>query len=182
MARPIEAVKATPSPSVPTVDVHAHLAVPAVDALVADEPGLARQRAVDAATLGPESLAYNQRQIAELAPALTDLDLRLEAMDHARVDVQAVSAVPTPHAWADEQPARRIVALTNDGIAEFCARRPDRLVPVAAVALQHPDLAADQLHRAVRDQGMRAVQISTAAAPGVELDDPSLRGFWAAAE
>ena len=36
-----------------TVDVHAHLGIPAVDELIADEPGLARQRATDAAGLGP---------------------------------------------------------------------------------------------------------------------------------
>jgi predicted TIM-barrel fold metal-dependent hydrolase len=168
--------------SVPTVDVHAHVAVPAVDALIADEPGLARQRGVDAATLGPESLAYNVRQMAELGPRLTDLDLRLEAMDRARVDVQAVTATPLPHSWAGYELARRIVATTNEGVAEFCARHPDRLVPVGTVALQHPDLAVEQLRSAVGELGVRGVQISTAAAPGVELDDPSLAQFWAAAE
>ncbi len=167
---------------VPTVDLHAHVAVPAVDALIADEPGRARQLQVDATTLGPTSLAYNQQHIAELVPRLTDLDLRIEAMDRARVDVQAVTATPLPHAWAGRRLAARIVEATNESVAQFCARRPDRLVPVATVSLQHPDLAVEQLRAAVRDLGVRGVQISTAAAPGVELDDPSLGEFWAAAE
>jgi predicted TIM-barrel fold metal-dependent hydrolase len=167
---------------VPAVDVHAHVAVPAVDALIEGRAGLAEQRRIDAATLGPASLAVNQRQIAEIGPKLVDLDLRLAAMDAARVDVQAVSAVPLPHAWADLELATRIVAATNEGVAGFCAKEPTRLLPVGTVSLQHPDLAVAQLRTAVVDLGMRGVQISTAAGPGRELDDPSLAQFWAAAE
>ena len=169
-------------PEVPTVDVHAHLGLPAVDALIADQPGLAQQRQVDAATLGPASLGVNIRQIAEIGPQLVDLDLRLAAMDAARVDIQAVSAVPLPHAWADRGLASRIVEESNRSVAEFCARQPDRLLPIGTVSLQHPDLAAEQLRVAVQDLGVRGVQISTAAGPGRELDDPSLADFWAAAE
>ena len=168
--------------SVPTIDVHAHVAVPAVDALIDGQPGLGRQRATDAATLGPESLAYNMRHIAELAPRLTDPDLRVAAMDAARVDVQAVSATPLPHSWADRELAARIVATTNEGVVAACAAAPGRMLPVGTVALQHPELAVGQLETAVRDLGMRGVQISTSAGPGRELDDPSLADFWAAAE
>ncbi len=172
----------SPPSHVPAIDVHAHVAVPAVDALLEGQPGLAQQRAVDAATLGPESLAYNLRHIAELAPRLTDPDLRLAAMDAARVDVQAVSATPLPHAWADRDLAERIVATTNEGVVAACGQQPDRLLPIGTVSLQHPDLAVGQLQTAVRDLGMRGVQISTAAGPGRELDDPSLADFWTAAE
>jgi predicted TIM-barrel fold metal-dependent hydrolase len=166
----------------PSVDVHAHLGVPAVDELIADEPGLARQRAADAAALGPESASYNVEQIRSLAVKLTDVDVRVAAMDRAGVDVQAVSPVPLPHAWAERGLAERITALTNEAVAECCSRRPDRLVGIGAVALQHPDLAVEQLRTAVRELGLRGVQISTSAAPGVELDDPSLAEFWAAAD
>ncbi|MBB4683146.1 amidohydrolase family protein [Amycolatopsis jiangsuensis] len=166
----------------PAVDVHAHLGIPAVDELIADEPGWARRRAVDAASLGPESAAVNVRQIGELTVKLTDVEVRLAAMDRAGVNVQAVSPVPFPHAWASRALAERITTLTNDAVAEFCARQPGRFLGIGAVSLQHPDLAVRQLRSAVRDLGMRGVQISTAAAPGVELDDPSLAEFWAAAE
>lgn len=168
--------------TVPTVDVHAHLAVPAVDEVIADEPGLARQRAADTAALGPASAAHNVEQLRSLAVRLTDVDVRLAAMDRAGVDVQAVSPVPLPHAWAQRALAERITALTNEAVAEYCTRRADRLVGIGTVALQHPDLAVEQLRTAVRELGMRGVQISTAAAPGVELDDPSLADFWAAVE
>ncbi|SHN46742.1 amidohydrolase family protein [Cryptosporangium aurantiacum] len=163
------------------IDVHAHLAVPAVDALIDGHPGLARQRQIDAATLGPASLAVNVEQIAALGPRLVDLDTRLAAMDAARVDVQAVSAVPLPHAWAPPDLADRIVAATNEGVAAYCAKEPARLIPIGTVSLQHPSLVVAQL-RAAADLGLRGVQISTAAGPDRELDDPSLADFWAAAE
>jgi predicted TIM-barrel fold metal-dependent hydrolase len=170
-----------PTPS-PAIDVHAHVAVPAVDALIEGQPGLVQQRALDAATLGPASLQVNLRQMAGIGPRLTDVGLRLAAMDAARVDVQAVSAVPLPHAWADRELAARIVAATNEGVAAACAQAPDRLLPIGTVSLQHPDLAVRQLEAAVRDSGVRGVQVSTAAGPGRELDHPSLADFWAAAE
>jgi predicted TIM-barrel fold metal-dependent hydrolase len=168
-------------PPVPAIDVHAHVAVPEVDALIEGQPGLAHQRRIDALTLGPASLQVNIQQIAEIGPKLVDLDLRLAAMDAARVDVQAVSAVPLPHAWADRELAARIVAASNASVAAFCARQPDRLLPIGTVSLQHPDLAVGQLETAVRDHGVRGVQISTSAGPELELDDPSLADFWAAA-
>ena len=171
-----------PPPPPPAIDVHAHLAVPSADALLEGQPGLARQRGIDAATLGPASLQLNLQQITEIGPKLVDLDLRLAAMDAARVDVQAVSATPVPHAWADLDLAGRYTASVNEAVAAFCARQPERLLPIGTVALQHPDLAVKQLESAVRDHGMRGVQISTSAGPGRELDDPSLAPFWAAAE
>ncbi|MCM3883337.1 amidohydrolase family protein [Frankia sp. R82] len=165
----------------PAIDVHAHVAVPEVDAFLEDQPGLARQRQVDAATLGPTSLRLNLQQMGDIGTKLTDLDLRLGAMDAARVDIQAVSAVPLPHAWADRDLAARIVAASNASVAAFCAKDPARLIPIGTVSLQHPDLAVGQLRSAVVDQGMRGVQISTSAGPGRELDDPRLAEFWAAA-
>ncbi|MFF0501807.1 amidohydrolase family protein [Nocardia aobensis] len=168
--------------TVPAIDMHAHLGVPAIEELIADEPGLARQRAIDGASLGPASAAYNIAHIGALAIALTDVEARIAAMDRAGVDIQAVSPVPMPHAWADRDLAERMVAVTNEAIVDHCAQRPDRLLGIGTVALQHPDSAVRQLRSAMANPTMRGVQISTAAAPGMELDDPALAQFWATAE
>ncbi len=168
--------------AVPAVDVHAHMAVPAVEALVAGQSGYAEQQRTDAASLGEASVTYNRTHFGSVFPRLTDLDLRLAAMDKAGVDIQAVSPVPSSLAWAERGLAERVIAVTNEAVAAFCARQPARLLPVGAVALHHPDLAVGQLRHAVTSLGLRGVQISTAAAPGLELDDPRLAGFWAAAE
>ena len=60
----------------------------------------------------------------------------------------------------------------NEAVAAFCARQPDRLLPIGTVALHHPDLAVEQLATGGTDLGVRGVQISTTAGPGRELDDP----------
>ena len=169
-------------PPVPAIDVHAHVAVPAADALLEGEPGLAQQRGIDAATLGPASLQLNLQQIAEIGPKLTDLDLRLAAMDAARVDVQAVSPTPVPHAWTDRELAARYTAAVNEAVAGFCARQPDRLLPIGTVALHHPDLAVEQLPTARATSGCGGCRSPPRPEPGRELDDPSLAEFWAAAE
>jgi len=170
------------SGTVPAVDVHAHVAVPAVETLIAGEPGYAEQQRTDAATLGDASIAYNRVHFGEVVPRLTDLDLRLAAMDKGGVDIQVVSPMPGSHAWTGTALAERVVEVTNEAVVAFCARRPDRLLPVGSVALHHPDLAVEQLRQAVTALGMRGVQISTAAAPDMELDDPRLAEFWAAAD
>jgi predicted TIM-barrel fold metal-dependent hydrolase len=71
-----------------------------------------------------------------------ELEVRLRAMDAMRIDVQAVSPAPLYHYWAGRDLASRIVASANEGIAALCARRPDRLVGLAMLSMQHPELAS----------------------------------------
>jgi aminocarboxymuconate-semialdehyde decarboxylase len=169
--------------SVRTVDVHAHVDVPAIAPLVAGHPGLLAEQAEQLATFGPESTARN----AELArtsyvPYLSDLPTRLGQMDASGIDVQAISVVPTLyHYWADRDLAADVVAAANEHIASCVAAAPDRLVGLATVALQHPELAAEQLRKASAAPGVRGVEISTSVA-GRDLSDRSLDPFWAAAE
>ncbi len=166
--------------STPAVDVHAHALIPAAEALVADEPGLAQARAEDARWAGPASAEVNREQIGRLGPALVDPAVRLAAMDAAGVDVQLVSPMPIHHYWADRDLARRYATAVNDGILAHCAAAPQRLVGLGTVPLQHPTLAVEVLERAVA-AGLRGVEVSTHVA-GRELADPSLEPFWARAD
>ncbi|MEN2738415.1 amidohydrolase family protein [Microbacterium sp. X-17] len=161
-----------------TIDVHAHVGTPDADRLLTGEAGFAAQLTADAQALGPASAAYNREQFATLGRRLTALPDRLAAMDAARVDVQAVSATPIARPWMERPLADRYIGEVNAAVVDFCHQAPDRLAPVATVSLHLPDLAVQQLRAAVVDAGAVGVQISTTAAPGVELDDPSLSEFW----
>jgi predicted TIM-barrel fold metal-dependent hydrolase len=163
-----------------TIDTHGHVAAPRADALVADAPGYRRQRAADAAGMGPSSLGVNLENAATVGHELVSVEARLAWMDQAGVDVQIVAPLPSQHPWADRSLAARFVDETNAAVVAHCAVAPDRLVGVGAVSLQHPDLALGQLDE-VRRAGLRGVQISTTARPGTELDSPLLEEFWAAA-
>jgi aminocarboxymuconate-semialdehyde decarboxylase len=168
--------------TVTTYDLHAHCLLPAVRALVADAPGLAEENRRQAEAMGPASTAYNAQVLAGWLPGLLDLDVRLAAMDRMRLDVQVVSPSPSEyHYWAGRAAAADIVAAVNEGVAELCARRPGRLVGLGSVALQHPDLAADQLRDAVTAHGLAGAIVGTRAGER-DFSDPAYEPLWAAAE
>ncbi|MFJ1969644.1 amidohydrolase family protein [Streptomyces sp. NPDC087903] len=165
----------------PTVDVHAHILLPEVEALVAGLPGLAEARALDARRNGPAALAVSGAMVREVVPRATDVTLRLAAMDAQGVDVQLVSPSPSHyHYWADEPTAEKVYRLANEATAAHCAQAPDRLKGLGLVPLQHPDQAVRALEHAL-DMGLSGVEISSHA-PGRELSDPAYEPFWTRAE
>ncbi len=166
----------------PVVDVHAHVDVPAVTALVEGRPGLLAERAEQLTTFGAESSQRNGELAATTyRPLLDELPARLRVMDASGVAVQVVSVVPTLyHYWADPSLSAELVDAANAHLEATVAQAPDRLVGLAAVALQHADRAAEQL-RAATARGARGVEISTSVA-GRDLSDRLLDPFWAAAE
>jgi aminocarboxymuconate-semialdehyde decarboxylase len=162
-----------------TIDVHAHLLVPAADRLVAGQPGLVDQQALEARRNGPVSLANSRQMVADRIERLTRLDRRLADMDAAGVDLQVVSPSPSHyHYWAGAGLAAEVAEAVNAGIAEHVAAAPDRLVGLGVVPLQHPVLAADIVTAAMDRHGLRGIQISSHA-PSVELSDPKLDPLWA---
>jgi predicted TIM-barrel fold metal-dependent hydrolase len=149
-----------------TVDIHAHSEVAEVWSLIKDHPALDGDN-----PYGPNPLT-----------AATDVTVRLAAMDETGIDVQALSvAVGQYFHWADRDLAAKIISVQNEKLAEVCAAHPDRFVPIGAVALQHPDLAASQLEHAMKVLGHRGVML-TCSIDGLELANPKFNPFWAKAE
>jgi aminocarboxymuconate-semialdehyde decarboxylase len=109
---------------VKTVDVHAHCAVPEAMALMTVSP--------QALLIGPE---------------------RLRAMDAQGIDIEELSINPYWYT-AERDLARQLIRLQNEKLAELCAAQPDRFVAFATVALQHPDLAAEQLEDGTKRLGL----------------------------
>ncbi|HLH77239.1 MAG TPA: amidohydrolase family protein [Candidatus Binataceae bacterium] len=170
--------------STPAIDIHAHAIVPEVEMLARRHPGWQadldqRQRSAGAAS------AEHNRKLTETVyrEKFESLEARLATMDTMGIDIQTVSAAPTSNFWywADPELAAKLVAINNQEIAQLCQRRPDRLVGLGVVALQHPELAAAQLKHAVAELGLRGAIIATHA-NGMDLGDPSLAPFWQAAQ
>jgi aminocarboxymuconate-semialdehyde decarboxylase len=146
------------------IDIHAHTFVPEVWDLVKDTPlaETAKNNLTGAIALGPGTPA------------------RLQYMDREGIDYQAINV----NAWgysAERSLARDVVQLQNEKIAAAVAAHPDRLVGMATLALQHPDLAAEQLDHAVRKLGLRGAAIG-GSVEGQELSDRKFDPFWAKAE
>jgi aminocarboxymuconate-semialdehyde decarboxylase len=140
------------------VDVHAHCVFPEVSQRV---PSINAPRvAPPTLVLGPE---------------------RLAAMDERGIDVQALSV--NAYWWysANRADASAVVATHDEGIAAWCKQHPTRFVGLSSVALQFPDLAAEQLEHAVKSLGARGASIGGHVdnePPTTEKYDP----FWAKAE
>jgi aminocarboxymuconate-semialdehyde decarboxylase len=179
-------------PARSTVDVHAHILLPALQQLVAeaDSEGFAAQQALEVRRNGPESMAASGRMIKERWPQLTDLDRRLADMDAQGVDVQLVSPSPSHfYYFAGEELSLQVARLANQAVRDFVDRAPERLNGLGLVPLQHPALMVEALEHAVLECGLLGVEIgSFAATPDaperstVELSDPRLEPFWSRAE
>ncbi|MFM8989648.1 MAG: amidohydrolase family protein [Alphaproteobacteria bacterium] len=97
----------------------------------------------------------------------TDAELRLAKMDEAHIDFQVLSPSPlTYFHHIDLAEALPFCRRHNDAMAELVKAYPGRLGGLAALPMQDPSAARDELHRAVEDLGLWG------AAIGTEFRDP----------
>jgi aminocarboxymuconate-semialdehyde decarboxylase len=177
-----------PGSMLPTVDVHAHVWLPGVHALVEGRPGYRDHLARELRRSGTTSAEISAERIAASWQRLTDPDTRIAVMTATSVDVQVVSVTPTQyHHWTDAGLAAEVATATNEGVAAHCARHPKRLAGLGVVPLQHPAAAVATLEHAVLHCGLLGIEISSHApdphgGPPVELSDRALDPFWARAE
>jgi aminocarboxymuconate-semialdehyde decarboxylase len=138
---------------VKTVDIHAHCAFPETMKMMGRE-------------VRPQSL-------------LMAAD-RIRAMDEQGIDIEALSINPY---WykADRDVAAALIRLQNEKLAELVAAQPDRFVAFATMALQHPDLAVEQIEYGVRKLGLRGVSVG-GSVEGLELANPKFHPVWAKCE
>ena len=141
-----------------TVDIHAHCAFPE-----------------SVKMLGRE--AIRQDTLALEGQLLTD---RLATMDRQGIDV-AVLSINAIWYDAERDLVTKLIAMQNEKLAEFCSTHSDRFAAFASVALQFPDLAAQQLEQAMKKLGLRGAAIGGSVA-GLELSNEKFHPFWAKAE
>jgi 2,3-dihydroxybenzoate decarboxylase len=109
-------------------------------------------------------------------------------MDAAGIEIMIASLnAPAIQAIADIQRAVDVAREANDVLAQQIAKRPDRFVGVAALAMQDPDSAAAELVRCVEDLGFRGALVNGFSQVGspdtaVYYDLPQYRPFWHVAE
>jgi aminocarboxymuconate-semialdehyde decarboxylase len=134
------------------VDIHSHAAIPGVMEMMGQRPQ---------------------------ANLLVGTD-RLREMDAQGIDVEVLSINPFWYA-ADRDLARTLIQTQNEKLSEFCSVHSDRFVGLASVALQHPDLAAQQLEDGVRKLGLKGGAVGDIV-NNEELSSERFDPFWARAE
>jgi aminocarboxymuconate-semialdehyde decarboxylase len=171
-------------PSTTTIDIHAHVSVPAAQVVVA--PHLDPKTVPLAHFATPETTAINREQEADRRARLSGNDgglaERLRDLDQMGIDRQLV--MPPPPQCYYTVPVDigvKATRIVNDGIAEYVARTPDRFVALGGVPMQDGKEAAAELERGMRTLGFKGAQILTNVG-GKELSDPQFAPFWAKAE
>jgi aminocarboxymuconate-semialdehyde decarboxylase len=159
------------------VDFHVHMCAPAVLARCANNTVLHGFGARPAVAPEPGS-----RLAAQLA-VMCDVDLQLADMDRRGVDVSVLSAstVVQNTSWAEPALQAELEARTNDELARWVERAPDRLVGSFTLPLRDVGLALAELERCTGELAMRVVNLP-AAVDGDYLGAPRFRPLWEAIE
>jgi aminocarboxymuconate-semialdehyde decarboxylase len=162
-----------------TVDIRSHVAVPAAAKFV--EPYLDWATIPLAHFANAETRALSQKQEADIR-ARAGHDHRLADLDAMGIDVQII-APPPPQCYytVPLEIAVKATQMVNDGIAEFCAVKSERLKGFGAVPMVDGLEAAKELERCIRKLGFSGVEVLTNVA-GKELSDLAFAPFWQKAE
>ena len=144
------------------VDIHAHCVIPEVAELVKDTPlaSNAEARTRGRNIMGPD---------------------RINTLNERGIDMQVLSINGYWFYGADRELAAKIVRLHDEKLAEWCESHADRYTALSSVALQFPDLAAEQLEFAVKKLGLRGAAIGGHVL-GEDLSSPRFDPFWAKAQ
>ena len=125
----------------------------------------------------------------ELSARLIDMqERRLREMDDNGMEMMILSLnAPAIQAIHNRSQAIDMAQRANDFLAEQVALRPNRFQGFAALPMQDPDAATQELERCMKDYGFRGAlvngfsQIDTPENV-VYYDAPQYVGFWAKAE
>ena len=126
----------------------------------------------------PESLKLlGQDRTEQRGPGITEVgERRIREMDEQGIDVEVLSI--NPHWYkADRDTAAEVVRINNERLAEFCAQYPDRIAAFCSVALQFPELAAEQLEHAVKKLGLKGPAVGASVQPD-DFSHPKFEPFW----
>ena len=141
---------------VKTIDVHAHCFIPEAMQLTGGERNAGR---------GPARPGIDE--VAER---------RIREMDAMGIDVEVLSI--NPHWYqCDKDLAAEVVRINNERLAQYCATYPDRIAAFCSVALQFPELAAEQLEYAVKKLGLKGPAVGASVQPD-DFSHPKFHVFW----
>ena len=158
------------------IDVHTHMMpLPYIEAL--RQHG-GEKYTVKKTAAGQEAIHLYGAPFTTLFPGMWDYDLRIRAMDAARVDVAIVSLTCPNVYWGDRATSLATAVMVNDSMAEQQRVRPDRIRWFASLPWQHADAAVAELERALSIGAVGVMVLGNIA--GQDLTDPAFAPVWKA--
>jgi len=113
-------------------------------------------------------------QTSSMRRNMTDIDLLIKEMDERGVDVYALSMTNPMVYWAPPAFGLKLSQAVNDACAAVHQKYPQRFVGTIMLPMQDPKLALEELDRAAKLPGMRAINLGEHV-NGRNLHD---RMFW----
>ena len=157
------------------VDVHTHmLTLPWIDLL--RERGGPRYE-VKKTKAGQETIWMDGAPFMTLMPGMWDYDLRIKAMDKAKVDLAIVSLTCPNCFFGGREVSLQAAQLVNDSMAEQQRAHPDRIRWFASLPWQHADDARAELARCVKAGAVGVMQIANVV--GEDLTHEKYAPVWA---
>lgn len=131
---------------------------------------------------GTRFLQIGDEKHGPIPEEIFNLEKRIESMDRANVDIQILSIVPfTFFYWINSKTSLKYSEIQNNAVAKIVDENPNRFVGLATVPLQSPKEAVTELSRAVKQLGLRGVEISSNV-KGKNLDWRELWPFYEKAQ
>lgn len=131
------------------------------------------------------SIGWDPAEWKEMAAQLQELgEARLADMDAAGIDIAVLSlAAPCIQDEFDAPQAVERAIAANDALALAVAAHPDRYAALAALPLQDPAAAADELERCVTELGFKGALANGYSSVGsldtaAYYDEPQYLPFW----
>ena len=156
------------------IDVHTHMLNEAYIRLLKKH---GRHYTVKKVVGGQTGIHRDGAPFMTLMPGMFDYEMRLKAMDEARVDVAIVTLTSPNVYWGSAKASLEATKLVNDDMAAQSRRYPDRIRFMASLPWQHPKLAIAELKRAVEELGAVGVMV-LANIDGASLTDKKFNLIW----
>ncbi|BAK67559.1 putative hydrolase [Sphingobium sp. SYK-6] len=167
----------TAKPAVKVIDVHTHNFTPRWVEMLRQHPD-ADTRLIP--TKPYESIEYRGSPIVRLAPDMTDLDMRIAAMDKAGVDIAIISLTAPNVFWSTREVAIETARTVNDDFAAAEKKYPGRIKWMASLPWQYPDAAIEELAR-IRGMGAAGLCLVTNMS-GMLPDNEHFHPVWQAVQ
>ena len=159
--------KAQTSTPGPRIDAHTHFAPP---------------RFLEFAE-NAEGHAFPLTPLYKSKPSLTDIQARIDVLDHNGIDINVLVPVPWIEAfrkvYADPSLASQAARIMNDELAAVIARHPGRFRGVAILPVADPEAMVTELHRAVTQLGFVGAYVAVGPT-AKRLDHPDYEHLYKA--
>jgi aminocarboxymuconate-semialdehyde decarboxylase len=159
------------------LDLHTHYYTQAFFENVRESGG---DFSFDKSPTGQTIITHKGSRFFGITPPMTDVNLRIEAMDRVGIDIQVVS-LSTPNIFYTDgtrQPA--VARMMNNAYADLVAKNPKRFRAFASIPMDNPDEALKELHRTIGELKMNGV-ILLSNIGGKPLTSSQYRPFFAEA-